>query len=65
MSEWISVKDQKRDMDNVHFAYGNQRIFLFGTPKTPFLIQLIGEPVLICDMEITHWMPLPSSPQDQ
>lgn len=64
MNEWIKCSEQEIDMDRIHFLIDGDSIFIRGTRLQPYFVQLCGEIKAIGDIKWTHWMPLPTPPQE-
>ncbi len=60
--EWISIIKKEPDLNRIHLLVDGNSIFLSGTTLQPFFVQLCGEMKPIGSLNFTHWMPLPSPP---
>lgn len=59
---WINIKENPVDPLVIHLLADGDSVYLRGTELQPFFVQLKGEIKAFCNMNFTHWMPIPDAP---
>lgn len=62
--QWIPIKQKDADLDIVHFLTDGENIYIKGTKSRPFLFQITGSLKPMGDINFSHWMPLPTPPEE-
>ena len=62
---WISVKDELPKTNGTYLVYDGENVYSAEYEKGRTVSEWTDDYEGYCDIEVTHWMPLPKAPEDE